>query len=54
MGEGGARQGHVFFVVHAGKAEFDCFIEFLGGGEVDAEFEAGLGVLVVAGLGFDG
>lgn len=46
----GKVQGVGFFF-EGGEAEFDGFVEFLGRGEVDAEFEAGIGVLVVVGQG---
>lgn len=48
-GEGGTGDWAGGSFVHAGKAEFDCFVEFLRGGEVDAEFHSGLFVLVVGG-----
>jgi len=47
--EGGPVHGEEGFVVCGGEAEFDGFVELLGRGEVDAEFEAGFWVLVVAG-----
>ena len=53
VAKGGPGEGLAIFVVHAGKAEFDCFVELLRGGEVDAKFETGFGVLVVAGGRFD-
>jgi len=50
-GERRAVEGQLegIFVVEGGETEFDCLIELLGGCKVDAKFEAGFGILVVAG-----